>query len=260
MAIIIDKDEDGNSIYQSAKGLGGSKEEQDNAIELDLLIKKKMDELSDSLEKSNLIFKKSARSKVEAYWNLGRALKEIYDKSGLVDPNELKLFWINARMHAPEGLLAKDRGPNRLHVGYCFRLAGYPKEMALRREWSEWVYLFDSPFVNNEHRFDEWDKRKIGEEAEYTNRESTRLFIQCLNSALRNIETGDLEESELIRCYEGSWLLTKKIFENQKFSVSGKFKQKVRSIIQESKNLIGLLIVGEVSPEKFAEQISNEIR
>lgn len=255
MAIVVSIKENGKFLFQSSKGLEVSEEEMNKAIQLNNLVRKKMEQLFKKLQNSKVVSGNRNRNKVEAYWEFGNILRKIVFDSNLVDPSERKLLWQNVRLHAPEGLLAKDRGPNRIHIAYCFRLAGYPKKLALKREWSEWVYLFDSPFVNSEERFDDWDKNKIEKEKNYTSRENTRLFIQCLNSVLKDLETKDLNDDELIRCDEGSLLLSKKLLENSKPKKIDDFKNKLKEGIRTQSNSIGQLMDGKISADEFADMI-----
>lgn len=250
MAVIVKIDENGKYLFDSIKGLGVSEEDKEKAIKLNELIKEQMVELVAKLKNTGLVAGNNARNKVEAYWEFGTTLKKIFE-TGLVDPNEKKLFWFNVRMHAPEGLLAKDRGPNRIHVAYCFRLAGYPKFLALKREWSEWVYLFDSPFINSEERFDNWDKIKIENEDNYTTRENTRLFLQCLNNILKDVETRDLTDEELRRCYEGSLALSKELISSSKYSD----KEILKNVIANESGYIGQLMDGKITPKEFVKSI-----
>lgn len=254
MAIVVKIEESGKFLFDSIKGLGISEEDKEKAIQLNDLIKKKMIQLTKHLKNLKAMIKNRTRNKVEAYWRFGTVLRKIFFESGLIEPSEKKLFWLNVRLHTPHELLAKDRGPNRMHIAYCFRLAGYPKKLALKREWSEWVYLFDSPFINSEERFDNWDKTKIETEHDYTPRENTRFFIQCLNSILKDVETKDLTDEELIRCYEGSWSLSKKLIDKLGTS-SDKPKKDFKTFIRNKSNYIGQLIDGKIAPEEFAKII-----
>ena len=249
MAVIVAIKEKGNYDYSSVKGVGIPEEEKENARKLNDLTKKEMSKFN-----SKKHLKGKLKNKVELYWRFGSVLRNIF-KTGLVIPGERKIYWKNVRLHAPAQLLAKDRGPNRIHIEYCFRLAGYPKNLVLRRKWSEWVYLFDSPSINKENRFDDWDKNKIKKEEKYLSRGNTRLFIQCLNSILENKKTKDLNDDELLSCYEGAWQLTKSLAKN-KTDVS---KDKIKKVINDQNNLVGKIIGGEISPENFAEIIKNGI-
>lgn len=259
MAVIIKVDNNGNLLFESIKGLDISEADREKAIKLNELVAKEISSLADRLKKSKILVGKNARSKVEVYWEFGSVLRKIFFDSGLIDPAEKKLFWSNVKMHTPEWLLAKDRGLNRIHIAYCFRLAGYPKELALKKEWSEWVYLFDSPFINSEDRFDDWDKIKIENEQDYTTRENTRLFIQCLNSILKDIETKDLSDEELIRCYEGSFELSKALIAGNFQTDSANFKTKLKNAIATEINSIGKLMSGGISVAEFVQLVTTKI-
>ncbi|MBR9677022.1 hypothetical protein GOV04_02680 [Candidatus Woesearchaeota archaeon] len=259
MTIIVEIDKNGKYLFDSIKGIGGSEEDKKKAIQLNEIVKKRLIQLTSRLKNLRIVVGNRTRNKVEAYWEFGLTLRKIFLESGLVEPSEKKLFWLNVGIHAPEGLLAKDRGPNRIHVAYCFRLAGYPKKIALKRKWSEWVYLFDSPFINYEERFDSWDKEKIETEQNYTSRENTRLFIQCLNSILSGVETKDLNDEEIVRCYDGSLKLSKKLITGDYQNDSDNFKIMLKKVISDEINSIGKLIDGSITSEELAKVITSKI-
>lgn len=249
MAIIINIKENGAFEYSSVKGVGISEEDKENARKLNDLTKKEMFKIT-SVKKID----GGLKNKVSAYWSFGFILRKILE-TGLVLPGEKRLYWKNVRLHAPKEFLVKDRGLNRIHIEYCFRLAGYRKNLAVRRKWSEWVYLFDSPSINGENRFDEWDKEKIENEKNYTSRKSTRNFIQCTNSILEKIETKDLDKDELFRCYEGAWRLTK-ILNTKKYNKNYDFKNELKKAIKKRKNMVGQLMDNKISPDSFAKEIA----
>jgi hypothetical protein len=253
MAIIVGKDEKGNYIFGSSKGPGTSEVERNKAIELNDLVRRSMIELAGRIRKLGIASGKNKRSKVEAYWEFGAVIRRIFFESRLVDGAEKKLFWRNIEMNASEELLARNRGPNRIHVEYCFRLAGYPKELALDREWSEWVFLFDSPGVNSEERFDKWDESKLRANSSYGSRENTRSFIQCLNAILKNVQTEDLNNQELTRCYEGSMRLSRALVGAS--SATNSLSIVAKSEIHDHRNHVSELMDGKIGPDDFATKI-----
>lgn len=256
MAVIIKYDSEGNPVIRSLRGVGIPDEERERAYKLDKLLKEELEELDKRLKRARVSVKRGSKNKAEAYWELGAVLRKIFFESGLVEAAEMPLFWLNARICTPKNLRAEDRGPNRIHVAYCFRLAGYPKEYALKREWSEWVYLFDSPSVNKEPRFDKWDQNKMREDSKYLSRKSMRLFIQCLNLMLKGIETSDLTDEELTRCYESAWLLSKKLLEKFEEEIKNReFKLNVAKKIAEKQIHVGELMDGALTPKEFVEII-----
>lgn len=259
MTVIVGYDKSGNAIYRSITGVGSSEDDRERAIKLDQLIKDELNELDVRLKKSRNKSSSGSKNKVEAYWEFGVVLRKILSRTELISPSEKALFWLNVKNHAPKKLLAKDRGPNRIHVEYCFRLAYYPKEIALKREWSEWVYLFDSPFVNNEMRFEKWDLNKIKNKPEKIGRDLTRLFIQCLNSILNNVNTNDLNENELYRCYDGAWLLSSSLIADFRTNKKTDFKFVLKKVISEKRIYIGKLMKGEIEINDFCKIIINQI-
>lgn len=259
MAIVVEYDDKGNRITSSIEGVGISDSEREKAYKLDKLVQEELKKLGRRLAKSKTTHRTGNKNKAGAYWEFGTILRKIFFGSGLIAPAEQPLYWLNIKLHAPKELLAKDRGLNRIHVAYCFRLASYPKDIAFKREWSEWVYLFDSPSINKEPRFDRWNEAKMEAEPEYATRENTRLFVQCLNSMLKDIETSDLTDEELLRCYEGAWRLSIKILQNFKETNTKEFKSVMREKIFEKRNYIGELMDDILTPQKYADIIAEEI-
>ena len=255
MAVIVGKDERGNYIFSSSKGAGTSDEERRKATELNNLVIRSVTESYGRMSKLGIVLEKNARNKVEAYWEFGATLGNLFLNSGLVDNTEKKLFWMNVEMNTREELLAKNRGPNRIHVAYCFRLAGYPKELALKREWSEWVFLFDSPTVNSEDRFDRWDASQLKTDSSYPSRENTRSFIRCLNSVLKNVETRELSDEELFRCYEGSNRLSRALVSFSSIRQSENLSIEAKNRVHDNRRFVSELMDGRIDPDDFARKI-----
>ena len=248
MTIVVGRDERGNYVFASSRGVGGSEEEREKARQFDDLVKGSLGELEARLKMSGLLY---SSSKVEAYWEFGATVRKLMES---VDPAEVRLFWQNVEMNASKALLAENRGPNRNHVAYCARLAGYPKVLALRREWSEWVFIFDSPSVNQEPRFDEWDRSQLTADPSYASRRQTRAFIQCLNAVLRKVETKELSKPELERCYEGSRNLVALLL--QPAMQTGELGV-VKDRIRKARPLVSELMSGVIGSTGFARKILN---
>ena len=259
MAVVVDYDVKGNPITSSLNGIGISDSERDKALELDKLLQIKLEILKKKLVSSKTMPKKGSKKKVESYWEFGSIMRKIFFQSNLIMPTEKSLYWLNVKLHAPKELLVKDRGVNRIHVAYCFRLAGYQKKIAIKREWSEWVYLFDSPSINKESRFDRWDETKIKDDIKYTNRENVRFFAQCLNSMLKNIETSDLKDEEIIKCYESAWFLSNELIKNFENIKSKKFRSLITKKIVEKQYYVGELIDDIFTINQFVDKIINEV-
>ena len=259
MAVVVNYDENGNPITRSLSGVGVSDSEREKAYKLDQLLQEEFLKLINELKLSKKMPKTSGKGKVEAYWELGNVLRRVFFESGLIEPVEKPLYWLNVELHIPKELLSKNRGANRIHVEYCFRLAGYPKAISLDRKWSEWSYLFDSSTINKESRFDKWDEYKIENEPEYAKRENIRLFALCINSILKDIETKDLTNAELTRCYDGAWSLSLKLLNISTIINSKEFKNLIKEKILEKQFLIGELMDGIIEINQFSNEIVNEL-
>lgn len=259
MTVVIKIDEKGNKSYASITGAGSSSEERVKADKLDNLIADEMAKLGIILSSENKAHKHGSKDKAEAYWELGCVLRKIFFEFGLIEPSEKHLYWINARMHTPKSLLANDRGHNRLHLEYCFRLAGFSNEKTMRMKWSEWVYLFDSPGINREERFDSWLNLKMNDSSIKFSRESIRLFIQCTNQILGKKETSKLSDDELFRCYEVAWMLQKKLLLISKDIKNNELKERLKNSIRRNYNQIGQVIDDFLLPEVFADAIAKEV-
>lgn len=258
MAVVIKIDEKGNKSYASITGVGSSPEERIKADKLDNLIAVEMTKLDAILSSENKTHKRGSKNKVAAYWELGSMLRKIFFGSGLIEPAEKSLYWINARMHVPKPLLADDRGHNRIHLEYCFRLAGFSKDKAMRMKWSEWVYLFDSPGINREERFDKWLDSKIDARLINISRESIRLFVQCANQILGRKETSRLTNGEIFRCYEAAWMLQEKLHLISKSMKNAELKERLNIGIRKNYNQIGQLIDDFLKPEGFVDAVAKE--
>jgi len=250
MAVIVKVEKNGSFIFRSIKGLELTKDDEERAIKLNNLVKKSLRKFVENtplLKSPNKKFK----NKAEVYWEFGKLIRDIYFKSGLVEPSEKNLFLLNVYIHAPSGLLAKDRGPNRRHIEYCFRLAGYPKKLAEKMKWSEWVYLFDSPSIKKELRFDKWNELKIIKEPENINRKNIRLFAKSINSILKDMDASELSDDGLNNCYDAAWELAKEMIERD-------FKKetiiRILKGIVKKRNDVGDLIGGINSTEDFVKK------
>jgi hypothetical protein len=250
MTVIVKYDQDGKPQYRSAKGVGSTEAERARARQLDDLLKKDLTNLKQRLAKSGL-FKKNAKGNVELYWELGNILRKDFDLQ-LIDITEKHLYWLNAQIHVPNELMAKDRGPNRQHLAYCFRLAGFPKNKAMRMKWGEWVYLFDSPGINREQRFDKWLEAKMQDEPEKFSRDDVRILAQSINRLLGNIETKDLTNDQLMRCYDATWFIKENFRERVKKQSNDVVKEALRIGIEKNYTKFGEVISGTQGAAEFA--------
>ena len=259
MAVVIKIDGKGNKSYKSLSGIGSSEEERAKADKLDNLIANEMNKFNRLLSSENKIPQRGSKDKAPIYWELGSVIRKIFFESGLIELAEKSLYWVNVRMHVPKSLLADDRGNNRVHLEYCFRLAGFSKGKATKMKWSEWVYLFDSPGINREERFDKWLDSKMDDSSINFSRESIRLFVQCANQILGKKETSKLINGELFRCYEAAWILQKKLHLISKDMKNAGLKERLKTSIRKNYNQIGQLIDDFLKPEDFADAVAEEV-
>ncbi|PWB71045.1 MAG: hypothetical protein C3F07_15620 [Anaerolineales bacterium] len=258
MTVIVKYDENGKPQYRSAKGIGSTEDERLRARRLDSLLKKNITNFAQQLARAKRS-SKVAKGDVDLYWDLGDILQKVFNESGLIDPSEKHLYWLNARIYVPDELMAKDRGPHRLHLAYCFRLAGFPKNEAVKMKWGEWVYLFDSPGVNRELRFDRWLKEKMASEPEKFSRKDVRIFVQSANQLLGDKDTKDLTDEQLRRCYDAAWLIKEKFQEVANKVSNNIVKDMLRSGIKKNYTVLGDVIDGTKSASEFAKLVAKEI-
>lgn len=258
MTVIIKYDQEGRPQYRSAKGIGSTDAERTKAKQLDALLKKDLASLKQRLTKSGLL-KKDTKGNVELYWELGYLLRKVFFDSQLIDGSEKHLYWLNVRLYVPEELLTKDRGPNRLHLEYCFRLAAFPKDKAMRMKWGEWVYLFDRSGINREQRFDSWLEEKMQNEPDKFSRDDIRILAQSINGLLGNKETRDLSDEQLRRCYEAAWLIKENFVKKTKILPNDRLKEALKIGIEKNYKNFGEIINGTQEAATFALLVAEQI-
>jgi len=251
MTVIVKYDQEGKPQYRSARGVGSTEAERARARQLDALLKKELTSLKQRLIQARLL-KKNAKGNVELYWELGNVLWKVFFDSQLIDASEKHLYWLNARLHVPEELLTKDRGPNRLHLEYCFRLAGFPRGKAMRMKWGEWVYLFDRSGINREQRFDKWLEEKMQDEPDKFSRDDIRILAQTINGLLGNKETKDLLDEQLRRCYEAAWFIKENFRKKAKELPNDELKEALKVGIEKNYTKLGEVINGTQEAVAFA--------
>lgn len=203
MAVVIGQSDSGARIYRSVNGIDVSSHEQAKADKLDNNIMSSLLSLVSELTSDGYLDKKE---KVAMYWKLGKLTNSLLSTSALV-PAEMVYFFDNVKLRMPDQFSREDRGPNRQHLKYCHRLGTYDESTALALKWSEWSYLFDLSHINNEDRFDAWFNDNLGKDPDFFHRERVRLMGKVLNVFFYKVETSDLSEQELKRCYDETKVL-----------------------------------------------------
>lgn len=204
MAVLVSREPERR--YQKIGGIGATQSEREQADRLDRCVEKRIRKLIENLNAKNLMPSERGKGSLDAYWELGKAIKGIVESKDFPHKAELPLLWRSIKMHLPdERLLYKQRGPYREHLWYCYRLANYSKTMVHRMKWGEWVTIFDSSGINQEERFDTWFHDKLAVEKGKIERSLIRMFAPCVNKLLGNIDLSDLSDQELSNCYEATW-------------------------------------------------------
>lgn len=257
MTVLVAKEP--KRIYQSLGGLGSTQQDRNRADKLDRLLERRIKALTKDLKRKRLAPKKAGQGRTRTYWEVGRALHDVADDSGLLDKAELPLFWQNAKMYIPEVLRYRDRGPYREHLWYCYRLASYPPELANKMSWGEWVTIFDSTGINQEARFDEWFKAKLSQLQERLVRNWIRMFAPCVNTMLGNIYTHDLAETELFSCYDATWQIVSGVQERRGSEGNPPIGRKeIQDSIKSNFGLLGAVMEGTLSAHEYSERIRAE--
>ncbi|NQT50608.1 hypothetical protein HQ576_01075 [bacterium] len=191
--------------YQTVGTVAVSQSDFEQADRLDKRLERRIATLVRYLRRKMLMPSGKSKGGLLAYWELGKALRDVVGSDDFPSKAELPLLWINAKMHLPEELTYADRGPHREHLWYCFRLGGYSRVLAKKMKWGEWVTIFDSRGINAEPRFDQWFAHKLSQGKASVERKQIRVFAPCVNAMLGSIDVHDLTDEELFNCYEAAW-------------------------------------------------------
>jgi hypothetical protein len=250
-------------IYQSLGSLGSTQKDRNRADKLDQALEQRIKRLLKDLKNKGLTPEKAGKGSAATYWEVGRALHEVADNRKLLDKAELPLFWQNAKMYIPDELRYRGRGTYREHLWYCYRLGSYPKELADKMSWGEWVTIFDSTGINQELRFDGWFKAKLSEQQEHVVRTWIRMFAPCVNAMLGNIYTHDLSASELFFCYEAAWQVVGEAhtLRNERGD-KGSYpvgRRELQAGIKSNMGLLGGVMEGTLSAADYARKILADV-
>lgn len=242
--------------YQKIGAIGTSQSEREQADRLDARLEKRVIQLVKRLNDKGLMPKKQGKGCLLTYWELGRALCEVAESDDFPHKAELPLLWRNAKMYLPKKVLYKKRGPYREHLWYCFRLGGYPRKLAQKMKWGEWVTIFDSSGINQEKRFDDWFNHTIAKQKGLVSRELIRIFAPFVNTMLCNIDISDLSDGELFNCYEAAWHLTFMCSDKRSSTSEAKFDRKhIQKSIESNLGLLDAVMDGSMSSYEYATSI-----
>lgn len=147
----------------------------------------------------------SSRGDVELWHAVGVGLYRIAAKHDFGGTRERRWLWEAIyNLHASPSIKRAERGRNRNHFEYCYRLGRIPLPLAKRIKWSEWVYFFDSTTIRGETRADDWLQSVLSKRENIT-RQSFRKFSERLNERIHDLDTSVLTRRELYDLYDGAW-------------------------------------------------------
>lgn len=254
MAVLVRKEPERR--YQKIGAIGTSQSEREQADRLDARLEKRVIQLVKGLNNKGLMPKKQGKGCLLTYWELGRALREVAESDDFPHKAELPLLWRNAKMYLPKEVLYKQRGPYREHLWYCFRLGGYPRKLAQKMKWGEWVTIFDSSGINQEKRFDDWFNHTLAKQKGLVSRELIRIFAPFVNKMLCNIDISDLSDGELFNCYDAAWHLTFMCRDKRSSTSEAKLDRKhIQKSIESNLGLLDAVMDGYMSSYEYATTI-----
>jgi hypothetical protein len=213
-AIIVRKYADGSAETMRSTKHPPTTELNAQARELDRYLHTKLSKVESSLAAKGLLSKEisegdSKVGSVEVWYALGRELRTICEKLQISNQRERQWLWEAIHnLHASSRIKRVERRRGRNHFEYCYRVAGFPKIVAAKLNWGEWVYFFDSLTVRQESRADDWLTKKA--KAGNVDRRLLRRLTQNLNRRIRKMDTSVLEDDELFAIYNKVWVITQK--------------------------------------------------
>jgi len=183
------------------------------AERLDKALRTEVLGLEDSLVARGLLPEESGseargqpRGDVKLWHATGVGLRRIAEKHDFGGTRERRWLWEAIyNIHATSRIKRAERGRNRNHFEYCYRLGRIPLPLAERIQWSEWVYFFDSTTIRGETRADEWLQSLLAKREKVT-RQVFRKFFEILNTRIRNLDTSVLSRTELYAIYDAAWV------------------------------------------------------
>lgn len=217
VAVITEKYLDGAVRTLRSTSVPPPPEMEDGARELDEFLVKRLPNIERKLVKKGLLDetlaglgKPKPKGNAELWYELGLELAKICRKWSIKSHRERRWLWeAIENIHATERIKRVRRERTRLHFEYCYRLARFPRELALRLNWSEWVYFFDSPTVREETRVDKWLSQKATR-SRNIDRTFFRRFAQNLNKRIKGKDTSVFTDDELFQLYTQVWTATRK--------------------------------------------------
>lgn len=216
-AIIVKKDIDGSIAALRSTIHPPTQVLETQARALDSYLQQQTSVIERKLARANLFDAETPRpgdkvgpGKVILWHALGTELAKMCKKVQIVGRRERRWLWeAIENLYASDRIKRASRGKTRNHFEYCYRLAQFPKNIAERINWSEWVYFFDSRTVREESRADKWLLIKA-KKTRNIDRRFFRRFTENLNRRIKKLDTSVLKEAEIFQLYDSVWAFTKK--------------------------------------------------
>lgn len=250
MAVVVDATEKGLPVYRSINGLEVSVQERMEADRVDTVLRDGLKQIRDQHRVERTLQKKNI-----VYWHIGRFLRHVFKESSLPSA-ELGYFFINARNRMPKELQTKKRGANRDPIEYCYRIGKIPRELVQQLQWSEWSHFLDQPGINGEARFDDWMAQNIRKNPRLFERKTARYMTKCITALLKGIETKDLDDDELARCYNAALFMTQAATaELGNGATMRDLGKRTQAAIRNRIDLLAELIEGDITPQSYAQTI-----
>lgn len=224
---------------------------RDNA--LNELLKK---EIKKFVLQSGIVDEK--KNRVRFYWMVGKILRDIFHNSGLVDERDKSLFFSNARLHLdtkifPESDLSKRRNIPE----HFYKLSGYREDLAVKVNWTAWSYLFDSPIIINNRRFDEWFQNVLETNKYEFDQAFSRIWAQSFTTLFKGIDLRNWSDEEFLKPIRCSLEIVQRMKESGIDISATETRDKLKKNLRDHKKKFILLTMGKVKEEEFIQIILN---
>ena len=189
MAILIEKDKDGNKIY---RGFLSSEQTK----EADLLLGFLQDEIP-------VIGKALSEKYGDGVWYkyyMGKRLAELLEEYSVPEKERL-YFWEEIKNFAPDKDRKREDGGDsktRKFFEQCYRLSLLDVSIVEKLSWRQWQDLLDRTKNREDERIYSW----IGSHEPIIKENEWRGFEKALNMFLKNKDTSIFEQDELFELYE----------------------------------------------------------
>jgi len=173
-------------VYKTSEGIL-SKEERQQAEQLDKFLQQKMKQVENRLRKLGLLKLKGRKGVLKLWFELGKELSFV-DNHELISEADKRWLWRALYDHAPSlasgppRVRANER-PENSHFHYCYVLARkFPDFTFVESagDWTAWAEFLDSPSISGEPRIIEWLATKQREYAPSAKQDWLRKLTRAI--------------------------------------------------------------------------------